>query len=224
MGSPFPGMDPYLEESSGDIHARLTVYARDTLQPQLPKGLVARIERYDVPWLGRPRWQPEPHLRVRVHAPNDPADVTTVIEFTTSCATRSEDEKDRIARGQIAQAKDASFVWVNLFRDSRDLVLRFLRPRGDWAPSSYWVYVFQRRPAEGPFSPTWLTVRNPLPTVAVPLRPGDPDASLDLQQAIAETYLNGGYDDTDYRPEPVPALDPADAAWADKLLRAAGKR
>jgi hypothetical protein len=32
------------------------------------------------------------------------------------------------------------------------------------------------------------------------------------------------YDDIDYRREPDPPLDPADATWADELLRKAGKR
>jgi hypothetical protein len=44
MKSPFPGMDPYLEAHWRDVHAGLTVYARDYLQSRLPKGLKARIE------------------------------------------------------------------------------------------------------------------------------------------------------------------------------------
>ena len=44
--SPFPGMDPWLEDYWGDVHARLTTYASDRLQPNLPAGLKARIEEY----------------------------------------------------------------------------------------------------------------------------------------------------------------------------------
>lgn len=44
MRSPFPGMDPYLEESWRDVHASLIVYLRDRLQPQMPDGLRARVE------------------------------------------------------------------------------------------------------------------------------------------------------------------------------------
>lgn len=44
--SPFPGMDPWLEAYWGDVHASLTAYARDCLQPNLPAGLKARIEEY----------------------------------------------------------------------------------------------------------------------------------------------------------------------------------
>ena len=42
--SPFPGMDPYLEASWGDIHNRLIIYSCDQIQSQLPRDLRARTE------------------------------------------------------------------------------------------------------------------------------------------------------------------------------------
>ena len=44
MASPFPGMDPYLEEFWRDVHARLVIYAADQLQSRLPSDLRARVE------------------------------------------------------------------------------------------------------------------------------------------------------------------------------------
>jgi hypothetical protein len=44
MGSPFPGMDPYLEKHWRDVHASLIVYARDQMRGRLPRDLKARIE------------------------------------------------------------------------------------------------------------------------------------------------------------------------------------
>ncbi|MBM3840598.1 MAG: DUF4058 family protein [Verrucomicrobia bacterium] len=44
MKSPFPGMDPFLEKHWGDVHHRLVQYACDTLQPNLPADLRARVE------------------------------------------------------------------------------------------------------------------------------------------------------------------------------------
>lgn len=44
MPSPFPGMDPYLEQFWGDVHASLVLYIRDQLQPNLPATLRARVE------------------------------------------------------------------------------------------------------------------------------------------------------------------------------------
>jgi hypothetical protein len=43
--SPFPGMDPWLESTWGDMHAALVGYARDAIKPQLPTGLHARIQQ-----------------------------------------------------------------------------------------------------------------------------------------------------------------------------------
>ena len=36
MRSPFPGMDPYLEQFWGDVHHRLITYTCDALQRHLP--------------------------------------------------------------------------------------------------------------------------------------------------------------------------------------------
>ena len=44
MKSPFPGMDPYLEQHWLDVHARLILYACDQLEEQLPGNLIARVE------------------------------------------------------------------------------------------------------------------------------------------------------------------------------------
>ncbi len=44
MESPFPGMDPYLEQYWRDVHHGLITYARDELQQQLPTDLRARME------------------------------------------------------------------------------------------------------------------------------------------------------------------------------------
>ena len=43
MNSPFPGMDPYLEQYWQDVHARLILYACDQLEDQLPGNLIARV-------------------------------------------------------------------------------------------------------------------------------------------------------------------------------------
>ncbi|MDP1561708.1 MAG: DUF4058 family protein [Pirellulaceae bacterium] len=44
--NPFPGMNPWLEKSWRDVHARLTTYSCDAIQEQLPEDLQARVEEY----------------------------------------------------------------------------------------------------------------------------------------------------------------------------------
>ncbi len=56
MKSPFPGMDPYLEQFWPDLHARLILYASDHLEEQLPTDLIARVEERVVL-----ETEPDPH-------------------------------------------------------------------------------------------------------------------------------------------------------------------
>jgi Protein of unknown function (DUF4058) len=65
MRSPFPGMDPYLEQYWGDVHHRSIVYLSDAIQKDLPGDLRARVDErvFVEPELGRPR-QIVPDVRV----------------------------------------------------------------------------------------------------------------------------------------------------------------
>ena len=63
------------------------------------------------------------------------------------------------------------------------------------------------------------SLREPLPTIRIPLRASDDDVSLNLQTLIDTTYVNGGYEDIDYTQDPRPPLVGADAEWADQRLR-----
>jgi hypothetical protein len=64
-----------------------------------------------------------------------------------------------------------------------------------------------------------------LPIIRIPLREEDADVPLDLQAALDQCYRNGRYDqDIDYKKEPDPPLDPAEASWANELLRGQGRR
>jgi hypothetical protein len=68
----------------------------------------------------------------------------------------------------------------------------------------------------------FVDLRDPLPTVALPLRPPDDDVLIDLQQVLDATYERAHYaDSVDYRrPVPEPRLRPADADWLARGLAA----
>jgi len=61
-----------------------------------------------------------------------------------------------------------------------------------------------------------LDLRDPLPTLPIPLLAPDPDVPLDLAAALAAIYDEAGYDlSIDYhRPPPPPPLSEDDRAWA----------
>ena len=68
-----------------------------------------------------------------------------------------------------------------------------------------------------------LPLRERLPTISIPLRQSDQPARLDLQSLLDQCYHNGRYDDIDYAVAPEPPLSGDDAAWAQALLKGAGK-
>lgn len=77
----------------------------------------------------------------------------------------------------------------------------------------------------GQFEVWPLTVRDVLPVVRVPLLPGMPDELLDLQPIMDGVYDRSAVGHRlKYGQAPEPPLSPADAEWADGLLREKGLR
>ena len=86
-------------------------------------------------------------------------------------------------------------------------------PKGD-----YYTYLGRagRRP-RGQIQ-AW-SLRRPLPTVHVPLLPGDPDVSLDLQAAFLAAYEPSLYDRRLPYDQPLlPAVSPEDEDWVRQRL------
>ena len=85
-------------------------------------------------------------------------------------------------------------------------------------PADYLVMVAQA--GERPHCSVWpISVRQPLPTIPIPLLDPDPPVPLALGQALQTAYERARYDlRVDYRKPPVPPLTPQDAAWAETLL------
>ena len=65
-----------------------------------------------------------------------------------------------------------------------------------------------------------LFLEEPLKVVGIPLRAPDPDAPLNLQEALNLAYDRAAYDATvDYAKAPAPPLAPALARWSNKLFK-----
>ena len=64
-----------------------------------------------------------------------------------------------------------------------------------------------------------------LPVISIPLKAGDDDVPLDLQEVFASVYDLAGFDLViDYRGQPEPGLDENQAKWVDQLLKSNGLR
>jgi len=70
-----------------------------------------------------------------------------------------------------------------------------------------------------------FSVRDPIPAFALPLRPDDEEPRVGLNAVLHEVYDRAAWDmRVDYGDDPIPRLRADAAAWADEVLRAAGRR
>ena len=90
-------------------------------------------------------------------------------------------------------------------------------------PSDYRILMYRAKERRGR---CWrFSVRQPLPTIGIPLRGKDPEIPLDLGKVFREAYEHGAYDlSIDYRREPATAFSKQDKVWAHQLLREHGVR
>jgi hypothetical protein len=107
-----------------------------------------------------------------------------------------------------------------------DLLRSYPRmPFDDPLPAAHYL-VMVCKAGERPRSSVWpIIVRQPLPTIPIPLLLPDPPVPLDLGQALRTAYERARYDlRVDYHKPPIPPLSPVDAAWAAPLLGPPGGR
>ena len=116
---------------------------------------------------------------------------------------------------------DTSWLEIELLREGT----RTVNVPG-LAPSDYLAYADRTiggRPGESTERQqlVWpIALRQRLPVLAVPLRPGERDVTLDLQAVLNGAYDRAAYDlEFDYDRPPASHLDAEDAAWAEGLLQ-----
>ena len=267
MPSPFPGMDPYLEDPGlwPDVHHNLISEFQALLTAQLrPKYLVRVEERAyiasetdewsrprqrvpDIEVLGRPGWEetrfsgeselsrfgiPEPVVATtwfeeEIHEAflkvldRKSRDVVTVIELLSPAnkLPNSPGRESFETKRREIMYSPTHWVEIDLLRGKRMVPV----PR-KVGPHQYLVHISRR--SLRPRGQLWgIRLPQRLPIIPIPLKRGDPDGRLDLQEALNAAYDRAGYDmELDYRKQPKPRLEKKLAAWADELLRSKGLR
>lgn len=159
-----------------------------------------------------------PHFTVEIR---DVANhqLVTVIEVLSPTNKRGKGREEYLSKRERILLSTTHLIEIDLLRKGQRLPMREPLPHAPY-------FVFVSREEARPVTEVWpVNFTQPLPRVPVPLLAGDPDAWLDLQQAYATVYDLIGYDLlVDYTKAPEVALPEAARDWADKLLRAAGKR
>jgi hypothetical protein len=180
----------------------------------------------DTPIVARVRRRPEIVRHIAVREPRQGHRLVTAVELFSP--TNKGDPRERAAYRDKRDAylrASANVVEVDLRRGGENLM--DLEPADLPAEdtTAYRVCVRFANPDIGDRAEYYpIPLRSRLPRVAVPLRSGDADVTLDLQQAFADVYAVGRYDlQLDYARPPAPPLSPADAAWAAERIAAAGR-
>lgn len=231
-----------------NVHQRLITYASDALQAQLaPRYYVSIGERvyleapersvYPDLWVverGGTRatttsaLEPDRPIVVVVEPVErrevfieiqDPAAghrVVTVIEVLSPSNKQPGEGRELYLRKQAeVLASDVHLVEIDLLRAGAPTVALPPSPAG---ARGYRVVV-TRATDRTRRELYQVSIRDRLPRVAIPLRPTDPDAVLDLQAVLDEAYAKGAYGlRVDYTAPPVPPLEGDDAVWARELL------
>ena len=163
--------------------------------------------------------RPEPFLTIV-----DPRGgaVVTVIEFVSPANKFAGPNRRQYARKRReAAAADINFVEIDLTRAGRrSLPLEVARvPQAQevtylaWARRGFGRRVYEVYP---------MPLREPLPTIRLPLRRGDDDLPLPMQALVDRVHEKARYRPGDYAEPLRPRPRKADAAWVTERLAAEG--
>jgi hypothetical protein len=255
MPSPFPGMNPFIEQEAfwNDFHLEFLPAIRARLVAQVrPKYIVILDEHWyvqEVP--AEPRKfvsQSDVSLAAakksrrkegsasvaildaptQVHLPGQAVrrvpfleirdrlgrDLITVVEVLSPSNKRTGADREQfVAKREELLQSTAHFVEIDLLRGGRPMPLEN-RPECDYS-------VLVSRAEARPWAGFWpIGLRQRLPIIPIPLRPGDRDARIDLQEILDHVYDSAGYADFIYATRPEPRLSPKDAAWSRAFVPA----
>ncbi|HMO59901.1 MAG TPA: DUF4058 family protein [Roseiflexaceae bacterium] len=239
MSSPFPGMDPYLEDPIEwpDLHVRLMVAMSRQLTAQAAPHFYVRVKqrasiigqddverRGSIPDAYRAQFATqsnalptfvtmleEPELREHYIEIYDARnrEVVATIELLSPVNKISGGKRAAFLAKRRAVMASPAH-WLEI-----DLLRAGERPPEVAGKSDYYA-LLKRGGHIRPFEVWYANLRDPLPVIAVPLRAPYADVPLDLQAAFASAYAEARYNDQmSYTGvPPQPPLVPADAAWA----------
>jgi hypothetical protein len=250
MRSPFPGMDPYLEDPGGwgGVHDALIALIREHLNRDLGPGYIAdgdtRVyivspdeQRWIFPdvhiietpaplalptgrgaiatpvrvSLAEPATLRQPYILIRDRANRQ---VVTIIELLSPINKIPTPMSGVVpaARVEFLQKRRETMASTTYWLEI-DLVRAGERPPEVRGATDYYALLKRAGAHEAEVWP--MSVRDPLPTIAVAVSSGQPDVPLDLQTIIEALFERYRYAELlDYpRPAPAPAFSLDDAAW-----------
>ena len=210
MPSPFPGMNPYLEQNDTweDLHHNFITRAQETLSGQVGPNYLVKIEVRLI--------LHERHSSIEIRDRRNRRVITVIELLSPSNKTPGSDRDDYLAKRRQVLAGMTHLVEIDLRRGG-------VRPSPPELPACDY-YVLVSRYEQRPKLVFWpLNLRQRLPVVPIPLLAPDPDVSLDLQAVLDRTYDGADYGKYIYGEAPDPPLSAEDEAWAQAFVPQPGR-
>jgi hypothetical protein len=142
--------------------------------------------------------------------------LVTIIELLSPSNKKVSGDRDQyLSKRDDVIASPTHLVEIDLLRGGRRM------PMAPTAAGDYGVLISR---GEDRPNALWLPIhlRDPLPTIPIPLAGGDLPALLDLQSILHRMYDTYGFKKYMYQTPPDPPLTPEDAAWARGVLANVG--
>lgn len=153
-----------------------------------------------------------PYLEIRDRA-DGPA--VTIIELLSPVNKAASGRDQYRAKVRRVLASTTNFVEIDLLRAHEKM------PWKELPACDYYAIVSRHADRQGddPRAGLWpVKLREHLPTVPIPLRPGEPEPLLDIQSLLHRIYDTADYHLFLYEFDPEPRLSASDAVWAAQLL------
>jgi hypothetical protein len=156
--------------------------------------------------------EPEPIMTVEVIDLSDRS-LVTAIEVLSATNKVGDGRAEYLAKRRRMLASDSHLIELDLLRSGKRV------PMADPLPD-YPYFALVSRVERRPTTEVWpISLRQPLPTIPVPLRTGDADVPLDLQAVLTTLYDVFRYGrELDYTKPPAVPLPPEATAWAAGLI------
>ena len=150
-----------------------------------------------------------PYLEIRDRSGHE---LVTVIELLSPSNKRPGDDREQyLDKRRELLRSPVHLVEIDLLRGWEPMPLDD-RPACDY---SVMISVVDRRPK----ADFWgVSLRNPLPTIPIPLRNEDGVARIELQDVLHRTYDGPGYEHFLYDGSPEPPLSSEDRKWAEPFV------
>ncbi len=161
---------------------------------------------------------PTPRRTVEIRSVDDQR-LVTAIEVMSPSNKRGPGQREYAKKRQQLLRQRVHLLEIDLLRGGKRYPLMDPLPRAEY-------YVFLSRAGRRSRVEVWpIPMASPLPKVPVPLLRGDPDVAIDLQAILTAVHGFFRYDRTmKYQMPPAVPFTRKQAKWADRVLRAAGKR